>query len=591
MLRRLVPYWLPAWRATLGGAVLLLLASALELLLPWPIKWLVDSVFGSQPAPPLLARLWPPFAERDAAGSVLGIVLAIVILGSAHRLVTLVSQHLLIRSGTRLVLQLRCHLSEHLHRLSLAYHDRVKLGETLYRFAQDSHAAQALLNGALVPSVSGIVILAGILAMMVRIDGLLTVVALGTAPLFWLTIRFFGRRLETHAARYHERESRLVSIVQESLASIRAVQAFTREPETDRRVRAEAGMSVEANDRLTRIQLAFSACVGLAMTCGTAAVVWIGATRVIQGRLWPGDILVFLAYLGMLYQPMNAFSHGATVMQSALAQLRRVFEVLDETILIRDRPGSVRLPAVRGRVELRDVVFAYEAGRTVLRGVSLTAEPGQVVAMVGRSGAGKSTVASLLLRFYDPGRGAVLLDGHDIRDLQLAWLRRQMSIVLQDPVILSSTVRENIAYGRPSATMGEIEEAARQAQAEEFIRRLPHGYDTVLGERGVDLSGGQRQRLAIARAFLKDAPVLVMDEPTAAIDTRTEEALRAALRDLMRGRTTFLIAHRLSIVRDADLIVVLEDGAIVERGSHEALLASETAYRRLCRTQWGMAAL
>jgi ABC-type multidrug transport system fused ATPase/permease subunit len=287
----------------------------------------------------------------------------------------------------------------------------------------------------------------------------------------------------------------------------------------------------------------------------------------------------------MLYQPMNAFSQSASVAQSSRAQLQRVFDILDARSEIVERPNAIRLSEITGKIDFRDVNFAYNT-RPVLCDVNISAEPGQVIAIVGRTGAGKTTIASLLLRFYDPTSGAVLLDGHDLRDLKLRWLREQVSVVLQDAIIFSGTVRENIEYGRLGATAAEIEAAARRAQAHEFIRALSGGYNAPLGERGVNLSGGQRQRIAIARAFLKDAPVLILDEPTSALDTHTEQALLECIRELMIGRTTFIIAHRLSTVRYADTILVLRDGAIVERGSHQDLIGGDTLYRWMYESQW-----
>jgi ABC-type multidrug transport system fused ATPase/permease subunit len=338
---------------------------------------------------------------------------------------------------------------------------------------------------------------------------------------------------------------------------------------------------------MTQTQLAYSACAGLAVSVGTAAVVWIASHQVANGKLSVGDILIFLAYLGMLYQPMSTFSQSASVVQSANAQLRRVFEIIDAVPDIKDRPEAIALASVRGAVEFRSVSFHYNEESAVLRKVDLRAEPGQVLAIVGRTGAGKTTMASLLLRFYDPTDGSILLDGHDLRDLRLSWLRQQVSVVLQDPILFSTTIAENIAFGKPGASREQIIEAARMAQAHEFIHALPDGYDTILGERGVNLSGGQRQRLSIARAFLKNGPILVLDEPTSALDTHTEEALLACLRELMRGRTTFVIAHRLSTVRQADLIVVLDHGKVVETGNHRELMGRDSIYGAMYRSQWG----
>ena len=586
MLRRLTAYWQTARNETFAGGIILILATAVDLLQPWPVKWLVDYVFGNQPAPAWLASLWPAFGARDMAGGITAVCISILTLALAHRLGVMGGNFFLLRAGARIVQQLRCHAFDQLHRLSVAYHDRTKVGDSLYRVAYDAHAAQTLLNGALAPIATGALVLIGAVAVMLQINVLLTLVTLAVTPLFYIIIRGFGRRIDEESRRYHENESALVSSVQESLSAIRAIQAFTLEPETRQRFVEQSERSLHASQRMTRTQLAYAACAGLTVSIGTAAVVWVASHQVMQGRMSVGDILVFLAYLGMLYQPMNTFSQSASVIQSARAQLRRVFEILDAIPDITDKPDAKELSTVRGVIEFRDVSFHYSSGQPVLRGINLKVEPGQVVAVVGKTGAGKTTMASLLLRFYDPTGGAVLLDGHDFRSLRLPMLRRQVSVVLQDPILFATTIGENIAYGRPGATLEKIKEAARRAQADEFIRQLPQGYDTMLGERGVNLSGGQRQRLSIARAFLKDAPILILDEPTSALDSQTEQALLICLRELMQGRTTFIIAHRLSTVRQASQIVVLDQGQIVERGNHDELVRQETLYSKMYRAQW-----
>jgi ATP-binding cassette, subfamily B, bacterial len=584
MWRKLIPYWRPFRGRTVAGVALLAAAAALELLLPWPVKWLVDHVLGSQPLPSWLSQGWPEFATGGKTLAIAAICLAGILFASAHRLTTLFSQMLLIGVGGRMVLRLRCRGYEQFCRLSVAYHDRTKVGDSLYRIAYDTQAAMTLISGALVPLLQSTLILGGIIIIMVRMDGWLTLLAVAIVPVFWLCIRTFGRRIEKASRAYHDNESALLSTVEQSLSSMRAVQAFTREPDTSMRFAAQARESCAINLRMVKMQLLFGGSVGLAMAVGTAAAMWLGANRVMAGQLSAGEVLVFLAYLAMLYQPLNAFSQSTSVFQAARAQLQRVFEVLDAVAEIADRPSAKPLPHVRGEVEFRAVDFGYAAAQPVLHAVSFTAHRGEVIALAGPTGAGKTTLSSLLLRFYDPTRGAVLLDGHDLRDLPLAWLRRQISVVLQDALLLSGTIRDNIAYGRPEATMEEVQAAARQAQADEFIRALPEGYQTNLAERAVNLSGGQKQRIAIARAFLKNAPILVLDEPTSALDVQTEQSLLYALKSLIRGRTTFIIAHRLSTVQLADRIIVLRDGRMLEEGSHEQLMRSDTFYRGLHQT-------
>lgn len=585
MFRRLVPYWRPAWVETITGAALLTAATGMEVLQPWPLKWLVDYVFGSRQPPKMLAAIWPPFAAREFSGMVLAVCAATLLFAVSHRSLQLISHSLLVRAGARVVRQLRSSASDHVHRLGFSYHDHTKVGDSIYRLAYDTAAAMSLVSQGVAPVLSGTLLLLGIFAVMVSLDHTLTLIAASIVPCFWLTIHGFGRSIRERAKTYHAHESSLVSVLQESLSSIRAVQAFAREPHAVRHVDEHAGRSLAAIQRLVVVQLTFSACVSVAMAAGTAAIIWVGAHRVITGHISLGDILVFVAYLGMLYQPMNAFTQSVSVMQSSRAQLQRVFDILDVRSQIVERPNAIRLPRVTGKIEFRDVNFAYNT-RPILRDINISAERGQTIAIVGRTGAGKTTIGSLLLRFYDPSSGAVLLDGHDLRDLKLRWLRQHVSVVLQDAIIFSGTVRENIEYGRLGATAAEVEKAARRAQAHGFIRTLSGGYNALLGERGVNLSGGQRQRIAIARAFLKDAPILILDEPTSALDTHTEYALLECIRELMTGRTTFIIAHRLSTVRYADTILVLRDGMIVERGSHRDLIDNDTLYHRMYQSQW-----
>jgi ATP-binding cassette subfamily B protein len=558
-----------------GGLALLLGSTAAALLQPWPLKLVVDSVLGEVAPPALLAA-----PSRTVLLSLL--VAAIVGLQLVVGALTMLGTNLVVRAALRMVFRLRCALFEHLQKLSLAFHDTTRVGDSLYRVAWDTYAVQTLVNNAIVPATTATLTLAGIGVVMALLDWRVTVAALAIAvPLLWL-IRRLDRPMTRTSMRVHERESDVSSRVQETLGAIRAVQAFAREPLERERFERQAAASLHANVHLTLLQTGSQLVVSLLMAVGTAAVIWLAGQRALEGVLTPGDVVLLAAYLVMLYRPLETLAYTAVAVQGAAAGARRVLALLDVQPDVTDAPGARPLPGrAAGALAFERVTFAYGAGAPALRDVSLDVRPGEVVAIVGASGAGKTTLTSLVVRFYDPQAGRITLDGHDLRALTLRSLRESVALVLQDPIIFGSSIRENIAYGRPEATAEEVERAARAANAHEFIVALPRGYDTVVGERGVTLSGGQRQRLAIARAFVKDAPLLILDEPTSALDADNERAILDALSRLMKGRTTLVIAHRLSTVRHADRIVVLEDGAVAESGTHGELLARRRVYARL----------
>ena len=558
-----------------AGLALLVGSTAAALLQPWPLKLVIDSVLGSQPPPAALATLSKTALLGVLATAMVGLQLVVGALG-------MLGTNVVIRAALRMVFRLRCTVFEHLQRLSLAFHDATKVGDSLYRVAWDTYAVQTLLNNAIVPATTATLTLAGIAVVMGLLDWRVTVAALAIAGPLILLIRRLDRPMTRHSMRVHERESALSSRVQETLTTIRAVQAFAREPLERERFERQAAESLHANLHLTLLQTGSQMVVSLLMAVGTAAVVWLAGLRGLYGALTPGDVVLLAAYVGMLYRPLETLAYTAVAVQGAAAGARRVLALLDIRPEVTDAPDARPLPGrPRGHLVFERVSFAYRGGEPVLREVSLDVRPGETVALVGASGAGKTTLASLVVRFYDPGAGRITLDGFDLRALTLRSLRESVALVLQDPIIFGASIRENIAYGRPGATAEDIESAARAANAHEFIAALPEGYDAVVGERGATLSGGQRQRLAIARAFVKDAPVLILDEPTSALDADNERAILEALARLMKGRTTLIIAHRLSTIREADRIVVLQDGTIAEQGTHGELLARRHVYARL----------
>ncbi|MGH7389414.1 MAG: ABC transporter ATP-binding protein [Candidatus Rokuibacteriota bacterium] len=588
-LARLLRYVRPHRRDVLVVLGAMALTIALEVLRPWPLKILVDHVLDDHPVPPSVAAVARPLSGAGLEwGLLLVVAVATVLIFLAGTLTQMISTIVSVRFGQRMVYDLAADLFLHLQRLSLLFHRHRPVGDTIARVTAAPYAVQMLVTGALLPLLQSAVTLVAMFAVMWRLDARLTVVSLAVVPFLAVAIVVFGRPMRERMRARLDLEGRLMTSVAQALTAIPAVQAFTREELEHARFRRQAQDTVVAYQRATAADMWFKLVVGLVTAAGTAALMWLGGRAALEGTVTAGTILVFLAYLTALYQPLNAITYTASTLQYAAASAERVLEILDTPPDVRERPDA-RARRLAGHVAYEDVTVGYEPGRPVLRGVSFEARPGERVAIVGPTGAGKTTVVNLLARFFDPWSGRVTVDGHDVRDLRLRDLRQQVAMVLQDPFILPLTVAENIAYGRPHATREEIVAAAVAANAAAFIDRLPAGYDTEVGESGATLSGGERQRLAIARAFLKDAPLLVMDEPTSSLDARTEAAVLDALDRLARGRTTLVIAHRLSTVRAADRIVVLDRGRIVEQGRHADLLARGGLYATLHAHQFGVA--
>jgi ATP-binding cassette subfamily B protein/subfamily B ATP-binding cassette protein MsbA len=592
--RRLLGYALPYWRGWILIVAVTLLGTAVALLQPWPMQILIDHVLGDEPLPELLARsvallsgtasgeaISPP--SREAL--LLWVVLAELAVFGITSAVNVLLTRSWILVGQRMVYDLAQDLFAQLQRRSLLFHSRHPVGDSISRVASDSWSIYAAADQLLLTPAHALVTVGAMLVVMARLDVGLTVLALVAAPFMAVSSALLGRPIHAASRAKRDVEGSIKAHVQQTLSGVSVVQAFTQEERQHHRFQEFAAQAIQAHKRTTLAGGLYTLSAGTIGTLGTAAILWIGAGHVLEGRLSVGVILVFLSYVGVLQEQLKALAGIYSTVQESRGGMDRVMEVLEAEREVTDRAGAVPLVMERGLVRLENVTFGYDPGQPVLRDVCFEARPGQTVAIVGPTGAGKSTLVSLVPRFFDPWAGRVTVDGCDVRDVQLKSLRRQVALVLQEAFLFPLTIAENIAYGRPEASRAEIEAAAQAANAHAFIERLPAGYETLVGERGATLSGGERQRLAIARALLKDAPILILDEPTSALDAETEGLLLEALERLMRGRTTLLIAHRLSTIRGADWIVALQGGRLVEAGTHAELLARDGLYARFQRLQ------
>lgn len=566
--RRLMLQARPYWPHILGIFLINLLATPLALLAPLPVKILVDNALGSRPLTGILARLVP---GAPSTAALLGLVAGLVILTALlQNLQDLASSLLRTATGERLVLDFRARLFRHLQRLSLAYHDTRGTADSTYRVQQDAPAIRRVAIDGLIPFVVSSATVLGMIGVTARLDWQLALVALAIAPILFHLSRAERRVIRSHWKELKKFDSGAMSVVQEALAAARVVKAFGQEDREEERFVVQSREGVRGQIRLALVGGTYDLLTGLTIALGTSAVLVIGVLHVRSGTLTLGGLLLVAAYLSKLYDPLQRISKKITDMQSALASAERAFAVLDQPAEVVERPNALRLARAKGEVEFQRVWFSYD-DRPGLIAVSLKIAAGSRVGILGPTGAGKTTLVNLLNRFYDPASGRILLDGVDLRDYRLADLRNQFAMVLQEPVLLSTSIAENIAYARPGATQEEVVAAARAARAHDFIARLPQGYETSVGERGVRLSGGERQRISLARAFLKAAPLLILDEPTSSVDAATEAEILEAMERLMEGRTAFMIAHRRSTLMDCDTLLSIEAGRVTVVDSDEAI--------------------
>jgi ATP-binding cassette subfamily B protein len=562
------------YRAHLAGIFLLnLLSIPLVLLTPLPLKLAVDQVLGARPLPGFLQALLPATASGAA---VLALAAGLtVLIALLSQLQALASSLLSTYTSEKLVLAFRAQLFRHAQRLSLAYHDTRGTSESTYRIQYDAVSLPSVALESVIPLVTAAGTLAGMIYLTFRIDWQLALVALTVAPALFLISWAYRPRLRSQSREVKKLESSALSVVQEVLAALRVVKAFGQEDREQQRLVSCFREGMRARLRLLLSEGGMGSLVGLTTAVGAAAVLFLGTRHVQAGVLTLGELLLVMVYLTQLYAPLKILSKKAASLQSHLASAERAFALLDEAPDVPERPGARPLTRAAGAVACHQVSFAYGANPPVLRDIAFAVGPGTRVGIAGMTGAGKTTLVNLLTRCYDPSEGHILLDGVDLRDYRLADLRGQFAVVLQEPVLFSTSIAENIAYARPDASVEEIVEAARAANAHDFIARLPEGYQTLVGERGLRLSGGERQRIALARAFLKDAPILILDEPTSSVDVRTESVIMEAMERLMHGRTTFLIAHRLDTLENCDLLVRIEGGRLVDVRSDVAAAIRE----------------
>jgi ATP-binding cassette subfamily B protein/subfamily B ATP-binding cassette protein MsbA len=587
---KLARYALPEWQGLLLIGTATVAAVGVKLLAPWPLKLIVDHVLTARPLPSELNWI----ATLPGGGSAKGILAwlagATVALFLARRLLSISQKYVETGTGSRMTYGLAIDLFQHLQDCSLIFHSKQRVGDLVRRVTSDCSCVRDLIMDIYLPIVTSIVTLVAMFIVMWQLSPAMALLAMGLSVPLGLITKWLARPMSERRYREMELQGKVMSLAEQTLTAIPMLQAFGREAKEHQRFHGLTQRTIRANLVALLYQQQFNVSTGTVTKVATAVVMAVGGMSVLQNTMTVGTLLVVLSYFAALYSPIENLAYLGAGFASAGAGARRVLEMFETQEVIREMPGAKPLPVPqnerRGRICLEGITFGYEPGRAILHDITFEARPGEMLALVGHTGAGKSTLVSLIARLYDPWHGTIRFDGADIRHVQLRSLRESIAVVTQEPFLFRLSVAENIAYGRPNATRSEIIAAAKAAAADAFIQRLPQAYDTVIGERGVTLSGGEKQRISIARALLKDAPALILDEPTSALDADTETALVEAMERLMYGRTTLVIAHRLSTVRRADRIIVLESGRVLESGSPAELLSSGGTYALLQQLQF-----
>jgi ABC-type multidrug transport system fused ATPase/permease subunit len=565
--------------------IAMLVEIAMSLAAPWPLKLVLDDAIGHHRLPDWLAWAHDYGVSRDAVGVALFAGLATLLIAVIGAVATYVDNYYTTSVGQWVANDLRIRIYEHLHRLSLNYYDSAKTGALMSTITSDVSTLQNFASASTLGIVVDLITIVFMVGLMFWLDWDFTLIAIGVTPFLLLFVMRFKRAVKEVTRTVRVRQSEIVAVVQQGLGSVRAIKAFGRQDLEIAHLQAVSHATVEAALKARQVKSVLSPTVSVVVAICTGIVLWRGTFLIVAGTMTIGALTVYLAYLAKFFKPVKDLASMTSAIAQTTVALERIQKILSADNVIRERADAIDPGRVKGSITFDHVKFGYDDNTPVLTDVSFTIEPGQMVGIVGPTGSGKSTVLSLVPRFYDPSGGRVLVDGVDVTTLKLAALRAQIGFVLQETVLFSGTIRENIAYGRPGASDEDVVAAAKIANADEFISRMPHGYDSVVGERGDTLSGGQRQRIGIARAVIRDSPIMILDEPTAALDTESEHLVVEGLRRLMKGRTVIMIAHRLSTISNADKIVVLKNGVVAEEGTNDELIARGGIYAELSGVQ------